>query len=386
MTLQISLRHRFSGFVLDVGFEAPAGVTALFGRSGSGKTTVVNAVAGLLRPDEGKILAGGQLLLDTSAGVMLPPHRRRIGYVFQDSRLFPHFTVRQNLLYGRFFAPEGRVAPLDRIVELLGIGDLLNRRPMTLSGGERQRVAIGRAILSNPRVLLLDEPLAALDEARKTEILPYLERMRDEFHLPILYVSHAMSEVARLANTVVLMEAGRVLAVGPTSTILSDPAIAPSLGLREVGSLLTARVAAHDADGLTRLETAAGRIWLPHVDAPLGATLRIRILAQDVMLATQRPQGISALSILTATIRDIRQGDGPGALVRLDAGDEVILARVTRRSSETLGLAPGMSVHAILKAVSVAQESIGTVGPDTQGARHRRGARFSRPFTRSDRL
>lgn len=359
MTLQIALQHRFDGFALDVAFSAPAGVTALFGRSGSGKTTVINAVAGLLRPDSGKITVGGTALLDTGQGVNLPPHRRRIGYVFQDARLFPHLTVRQNLLYGRWFAPGGDGLALDRIVEMLGIGALLSRRPGALSGGEKQRVAIGRALLSNPRLMALDEPLAALDEGRKAEILPYLERLRDELRLPILYVSHSMAEVARLANTVVLMEAGRVTAAGPAAEILSDPAAAPGLGLREAGALLTVRIAAQEEDGLTRLDSAAGPLWLPRVAAPTGSSLRIRILAQDVMLATARPEGISALNILPAVVRDIRQGEGPGALVRLDAGGEVILARVTRRSAEALALAPGKPVFAILKAVSVAQENVG---------------------------
>jgi molybdate transport system ATP-binding protein len=362
MTLQVALTHRFEGFALDVAFEAPPGVTALFGRSGSGKTTIINAVAGLLRPDRGQVSADGVVLLDTASGVNLPPHRRRVGYVFQDARLFPHLTVRQNLLYGRWFAPRGGGVAFDRIVELLGVGALLERRPGGLSGGETQRVAIGRAILSNPRLLALDEPLAALDEARKAEILPYLERLRDELGLPMLYVSHAMSEVARLANTVVLLEAGRVTAAGPAAAVLSDPGAAPGLGLREAGALLAARVAAHEADGLTRLDCAAGALLLPRVAAPVGASLRVRILAQDVMLATVRPAGISALNVLPAVVREVRQGEGPGALVRLDAGGEAMLARLTRRSAEALGLAPGVPVFAILKAVSVAQESVGRDG------------------------
>ncbi|HPE26303.1 molybdenum ABC transporter ATP-binding protein [Albidovulum sp.] len=362
MTLSVSLNHRLPGFTLDLSFEAPPGLTALFGRSGAGKTTVVNAVAGLVTPERGRIVADDGVLLDTAAGVNLPPHRRRVGYVFQDARLFPHLTVRQNLLYGRFFAPKGAGADLARIVDLLGIAALLGRRPGALSGGERQRVAIGRAILSNPRMLLLDEPLAALDEARKAEILPYLERLRDELGLPMLYVSHAMSEVARLATTVVLMEAGRVTAAGPTAAILSDPAAATGLGLREAGAVLDARVAAQEADGLTRLETGAGPLWLPQIDARDGALLRLRILAQDVMLATQRPQGVSALNILPATVRDIRIGDGPGALVRLTAGEETILARITRRSVDALGLEAGRPVYAVLKAVSVARENVGQTG------------------------
>ncbi|MEZ5799072.1 MAG: molybdenum ABC transporter ATP-binding protein, partial [Paracoccaceae bacterium] len=324
MTLSVTLRHGFAGFALDVDFTAPPGVTALFGRSGSGKTTLVNAVAGLFHPDHALINLDGQTLTDTAARIHLPPQRRRIGYVFQDARLFPHLTVRQNLSYGRWFnrAPG---PPLPQIADLLGLTPLLDRRPGALSGGERQRVALGRAILSNPRLLLMDEPLAALDEPRKAEILPYLERLRDELRLPILYVSHSAAEVARLATTLVLLEAGRIVACGPADQILSDPATAPGFGLRDAGAILAATVAAQEDDGLTRLDTPAGPLWLPRVNRAPGTPLRLRILAQDVMLARDRPTGISALNILPATITDIRLGDGPlsdrpGALVQLRAG------------------------------------------------------------------
>lgn len=360
--LKLAIRHEFPGFALDAGFEAPPGVTALFGKSGSGKTTIVNAVAGLMRPDQGRIEVDGLILSDSASGRFLPPHRRGVGYVFQEGRLFPHLTVRQNLLYGRWFARMKDGARFSRIVDLLGIGDLLARRPGALSGGEKQRVALGRAILSNPRLLLMDEPLAALDEARKAEILPYLERLRDETGLPILYVSHSAAEVARLATTIVLIEAGRVLAAGPAATILSDPATAPVLGLREAGAILSARIEAQEEDGLTRLATGAGPVWLSRITAAEGSHLRLRILAQDVMLALQRPSGISALNVLPVTVRDVTPGEG-GVLVRLEAGDEVILARITARSTAGLGLAPGMRVYAVLKAVSVAPGSIGTGGP-----------------------
>lgn len=359
MILSVSLQHRFADFALDASFQAPPGVTALFGRSGSGKSTVVNAVAGLLRPDRGRIAVDDTVLLDTEAGVMLPSHRRRMGYVFQDARLFPHLTVRQNLLYGRWFAPKGPGADLDRIVELLGLGALLDRRPGALSGGERQRVAIGRAILSKPRLLLMDEPLAALDEPRKAEILPYLERLRDELRLPILYVSHSVAEVARLATTLVLLDGGRVIAAGPAAEVMADPAVVPVMGLREAGGTLVARLAAQEDDGLTRLETGGGPIFLPRIEAPAGATLRLRILAQDVMLAMRRPEGISALNILAATVEDIRLGEGPGALVRLRVGGDLLLARLTRRSVQALELTEGRAVFAILKAVAVAQRDVG---------------------------
>ena len=358
MTLSVRLRHAFPGFALDVAFEAPPGLTALFGRSGSGKTTIVNAVAGLLRPDHARITSGDRILTDTATRLHLPPHRRRIGYVFQEARLFPHLTVRQNLAYGRWFAPPS-ADDLPRITDLLGIGALLDRRPAALSGGERARVALGRAILSNPALLLMDEPLASLDEARKAEILPYLERLRDEIRLPILYVSHSAAEVARLATTLVLIEAGRVTRAGPAEHLLSDPATASAFGLRDAGAILTLRIEAQEADGLTRLSGPTGPLWLPRVDGPPGTPLRVRILAQDVMLALTRPTGVSALNILPATVRQVRLGDGPGALVQLALGDALILARITRRSAETLGLTPGLQVHAVIKAVSVAPQDIG---------------------------
>lgn len=359
MTLSVQLSHRFAGFSLDVDFTAGAGVTALFGRSGSGKTTVVNAVAGLLRPARGRIAADGVVLVDTSAGVFLPPHRRRVGYVFQDARLFPHLTVRQNLTYGRWFAGGSGRADFGHVVDLLGLGALLARRPGALSGGERQRVALGRAMLSDPRLLLMDEPLAALDEARKDEILPYLERLRSEADLPVLYVSHSVAEIARLASTVVLIEAGRVVAAGPVQAVLSDPALSHGLGLREAGALITARVAAHEDDGLTRLTLDGTAVWLPRVAAEPGAMLRLRILAQDVIIATARPQGISALNVVPATVAEVHAGDGPGVLVRLRLADQTLLARVTRRSATALGLVPGLAVHAVLKAVSVAPGNVG---------------------------
>jgi molybdate transport system ATP-binding protein len=355
VTLEVEIRHRLPGFELDLGFVAPPGVTALFGRSGAGKTTVINAVAGLVRPDGGRVVLDGEVLLDTGVGREVPVHRRRLGYVFQDGRLFPHLTVRQNLLYGR----RSGGADFGHVVDLLGIGALLDRRPGMLSGGEKQRVAIGRALLADPRLLLLDEPLAALDEARKAEILPYLERLRDETRIPILYVSHSVAEVARLANQMLVIEAGRILRAGPAAEVLADPAAVPALGVREAGAILTARVTGDDPDGLTRLETAAGPLWLPRVGVAAGATVRIRIAAQDVILSRDRPQGLSALNILPATVAAVRLGEGPGALVQLKVGTDLILARITRRSAEALRLAPGDRVHAVLKAVAVGQADVG---------------------------
>ena len=359
MMLDVSVTHRLGAFTLDAHFTAPPGLTVLFGRSGSGKTTLINAVAGLLMPDAGRIAAGAWVLLDTGNGIRLKPHRRRIGYVFQEGRLFPHLTVRQNLAYGAWFAPKD--APrenMDRVVELLGIGHLLTRRPGALSGGEKQRVAIGRALLSAPRLILADEPLAALDEARKAEILPYFERLRDEVNIPILYVSHAASEVARLATTVVALESGRVIAQGPAAEVLGNPAVLP-VGAREAGALLETRVVRHHADGLTELDAGGIALFLPRVAQAPGRPLRLRIAAHDVILSRNRPEGLSALNILPGVVQEVRTGDGPGAIVALDTAGGRLLARITRRSAANLGLAPGMPVHAIVKTVSVAASDVG---------------------------
>ena len=364
MSLAVRLSHRFSGFALDVAFEAPAGVTALFGRSGSGKTSIINAIAGLLRPDAGCIRIGDTVVFDHERGISVPVHRRRLGYVFQEGRLFPHMSVRQNLLYGRENAgrSDGPQVDFDQVVELLGLGDLLERRPHGLSGGEKQRVAIGRALLADPRLLLMDEPLAALDEERKAEILPYLERLAAGTKIPIVYVSHSIAEVARLATTLVLIDKGRVIRAGPAADVLADPDSVPALGVRSAGASLQVHVAGHEADGLTRLEASAGSLYLPRVDAPVGARLSIRILAQDVILSRNRPEGLSALNVLPATVTAVRLEDGPGAVIQLRAGNDLLLARITRRSAEALHLAPGVTCHAIVKSVAVAQADVGGAG------------------------
>ncbi|MBR9842757.1 MAG: molybdenum ABC transporter ATP-binding protein [Rhodobacteraceae bacterium] len=360
MTLEVQLRHQFEGFNLDVDFIAPKGVTALFGKSGAGKTSVVQAVAGLLRPDAGRIALGGTCLFDSAAGIDLPVHRRRLGYVFQDARLFPHMSVSGNLRYAA--RVQGRAVDQKeeaRVVEMLGIGGLLARRPAGLSGGERQRVAIGRALLAAPELLLLDEPLAALDEARKAEILPYLERLRDEAGLPILLVSHAVSEVARLATTLVVLKEGRVVQAGPTSDILSDPEAVPALGVRHAGAVIRGRLVARHEDGLAELQTCGGALFLPGVGGEIGDILRVRIRAQDVILSREKPAGLSALNILKGRIVSLRSGEGPGVMVRIACEEEHVLARITRRSAAAMGLAEGDEIYAIVKSVSVAQGDIG---------------------------
>ena len=350
--LDVALTHRFAGFDLSVTFSAPDGITVLFGRSGAGKTSVINAVAGLIRCDAARVVLNGRVL--DGDGRHMPPHRRRIGYVFQDARLFPHLTVRQNLSYGGWFRGRGRVALAD-VVTVLGLEGVLTRRPATLSGGEKARVAIGRALLSDPDMLLLDEPFAALDDPRKAEILPYLEGLRDAFRLPMLYVSHALPEVARLATTLVVLDQGRVLRAGPVAEVLADPDLAPVMGLRDIGALLTARLVAVEADGLSRVETAGGPLFLPGVRVAVGTMLRLRIPAQDVILSRDRPVGLSALNILAARVLALTPVEGAGVIVRLDVGGQAILARVTGRSAAALELAPGVGCFAILKTVALAQ-------------------------------
>ena len=357
MTLQVDIERALGDFRLSTQFVAPEGVTVLFGRSGSGKTSVVKSVAGLLRPDRGRITVGERVVFDAASRIEVPVHRRRFGYVFQDSRLFPHLSVRDNMCYAaRVSGRGGRSA--DDVADLLGIGRLLDRRIHALSGGEAQRVAIGRALLSDPDMLLMDEPLASLDGSRKAEILPYLETLRRETGLSILYVTHNMAEVARLATHIVLLEEGKVLRSGSPEDLLTDPDIVRALGIRDAGAVLSAKVAATGQDGLTELDVSAGRLFLPAVDAPVGAPLRVRILAQDVILSSERPTGLSALNVLPVQVLTIRRGEGPGVIVQLQAGEDRLLARITRRSADTMGLAPGVSCFAVMKSVAVSQTDI----------------------------
>jgi molybdate transport system ATP-binding protein len=332
MSLEVSITHRLGAFALATEFVSDGGITALFGRSGAGKTSVIRSVAGLMRPNAGRIAIDGRVLFDSASGVDLPPHQRAVGYVFQDARLFPHLSVARNLAYGaRFAANRAQVTGLNEVTALLDLDDLLERRPDTLSGGESQRVAIGRALLSAPQVLLLDEPLAALDAARKAEILPYFERLRDELAIPALYVSHSASEVSRLAGQVVVLDKGRVALSGPALDVLADPRILPIMGVREAGAVLPARVVAHDdADGLTELAVSAGT----------------------------RPDGISALNILPVTVGSVTMGQGPGAAVSLMAGEDRLLARITKRSVRVLELVEGGTCFAVLKSTSVAPADI----------------------------
>lgn len=355
--LEVALRHRFAadGFALDVGFTAPErGVTALFGPSGCGKSTVLAAVAGLLRPREGRVTLGGTVMLDTARGVFMAAERRRSAVVFQDARLFPHLSVETNLRYGLRRAPRDAEGPgFDEVVALLGIAPLLGRRPGRLSGGERQRVALGRALLSRPRLLLMDEPLAALDAARRGEVLPFLARLRDTTRIPILYVTHALDEVDALADRLVLLEGGRVLASG-TAEELAARTDLPLASRRDGGALIGCTVAEHDDQrGLTHLDFPGGVFLVPLRREAVGARARIRLRARDVAVATEPPRGMSTQNILPATLVEIGEAQGMQEIfLTLAIGPTRLFARVTRDSVTRLELRPGMALWAVVKAVT----------------------------------
>ena len=344
-----------AGFTLDVDLALPGhGISALFGPSGSGKTTCLRAMAGLERPTGGRFALGDTVWQDETQGVFVPPHRRAVGYVFQDARLFPHLSVRDNLAFGeRRIDPSERRSSLDEIAELLGIEHLLGRNPDSLSGGERQRVAIGRALLTSPRLLLMDEPLAALDIRRRQEILPYLERLHRELAIPIIYVSHAPDEVARLADHLVLLDGGRAVASGPLREVLARIDLPPAFS-DDAAVVIEARVGEHEADDLTRLDFPGGSIYVSRRAEATGTPLRCRIQARDVSLTLEPQTNSSILNCVAATVVDTAPTGTPGqVLVRLDAGGDALLARITRRSADRLAIRPGLALRAQIKSVAL---------------------------------
>ncbi len=360
--LKMDVAARFGDFAIEAKLSCETtGIIALFGRSGAGKTSLINMLAGLTRPQRGRISVNGNVLFDSARGIDLPPESRRLGYVFQEGRLFPHMNVRNNLSYGYRRTPTAKPrVEFDQVVELLGLDRLLARRPGGLSGGEKQRVALGRALLANPRLLLMDEPLAALDQPRKEEVLPFIERLRDTLDIPIVYVSHSMAEIVRLADTLVLMSDGRVEAVGGVEDLTSRLDLRPLTGRYEAGAVVRAQVERHDDSfGLTELRFAGGVLRVPRVEAALGAELRLRIRARDVSLARERPQGLSILNILPCRVEAIGTEAGPQVDLRLDASGAALWARITRRSVVDLALAPGAPVFALIKAVAIDRTSLG---------------------------
>ncbi len=354
MTFSLALHHRFPSIRIDIDFAVSSpGVIVLFGPSGAGKSTIINAAAGLLRPDTCRIEVDGTVLADTRDGVWLPPEQRRVGMVFQDARLFPHMSVAPNLRFGMRRVAPGAIR-FDDVIDLLGLRALLDRRPNTLSGGERQRVAIGRALLAQPRLLLMDEPLASLDSARKAEILPYLTRLKTALRLPVLYVTHALDEATQLADSIVLVDAGQVVAHGAVSEVAARADL-PLARRDDAGALLLCRVEANDAHrALTRLEGSGATFWVPLLDLPVGAECRIRIPAREVILAGRPPEAISVHNIVPGTVRRIAEDTARrSVVVEIGLPDGGLLSRVTPDAVARLGLSPGSPVLALIKSTSI---------------------------------
>jgi molybdate transport system ATP-binding protein len=354
--LSVALSKRRDGFSLEVAFDAPTpGIVALFGRSGCGKTTTANLIAGLLSPDEGSVSLEGVVLLDTKAGVAMPAEHRRIGYVFQDARLFPHFSVAGNLRYGQKRAAKShRRIDFEDVVTLLGLAPFLTRRPHQLSGGERQRVALGRALLSQPQLLLLDEPLASLDIARREDVLPYLELLRDRLAIPMIYVSHQFDEVLRLATHVVLLEGGRVVTQGTPSEVSLRPQLRAIVGTDAVGAVVDGVVTAFDpVRGVVELRVGNGSLQVRAHDAHVGSMARVQLLAREVILATRPPDYLSVRNALEGVVAEMVPDEADACLIRVDIGGASILARVTTAAVEDLQLRNGGRVWALIKAVSV---------------------------------
>jgi len=355
--LRVELQKRRGEFALDVAFSAPTpGVTALLGRSGCGKSTLISLIAGLLLPDAGRVVVDDDVLYDGARHLSVDARHRRMGVVFQDARLFPHLAVRANLEYGarRLAAAVSKPIGFDDVVGLLGLGGLLERRPHQLSGGEKQRVALGRALRAQPRLMLLDEPLASLDLARREEVLPYLERLRDAFAIPIVYVSHQFDEVLRLATRVVLLDSGRVVADGDIATVSRDTRLREIVGPDSVGAVVAGHVEHIDAAGLAVVRVGDAELTVELDDAVVGQRIQIQVLARDVIVATELPRAISVRNRVAARVVSIAPDVGRSVLVELDIGrTSTLLARITARASQELELASDKQVWALIKAVSL---------------------------------
>jgi molybdate transport system ATP-binding protein len=353
--LSVTVTKRRGSFLLDARFELPTpGVVALFGRSGCGKSTLVNVIAGLLDTDAGRVALDERVLLDTENRIFVPPERRRIGYVFQDARLFPHLSVAANLEYGRRRAPRHRFVSLDTVATLLDLGSLMDRRTHQLSGGERQRVAIGRALLSQPSLLLLDEPLASLDAARRDEVLPYLESLRDQLAIPMVYVSHDFDEVMRLATYVVLMKSGKTIAQGGVGEMSLNQDLRSIIGADAVGAIVDGTVLGKDdSSGLMRVRVGRGELKVQAPNAEVGAKLRVQLLARDLIVATEAPQHLSVRNILSGVVTAVTSDDAESDLIAMDIGGTLIMARVTKAATRELALRPGLPAWALVKAVSL---------------------------------
>jgi len=353
--LDVVIHYRRGAFDLEVAFCAPTpGVIALFGRSGAGKSTVINLLAGLLTLRDGHIVLDNEPLADTARDIQLPAEQRGVGYVFQDGRLFPHLDVANNLRYGLRRSQRPVRTEYHKVVELLGLGELTARRPHQLSGGERQRVALGRALLAQPRMLLLDEPLASLDLARRAELLPYLERLRDEARIPIVYVSHQFEEIVRLATSVVVLDRGRVAAAGDLTTVALNPALRSIAGAEAVGAILRGQVARVDLGaGLAFVAIGAQQLAIENDGLARGDSVRLQLLARDLVLAATKPAGLSVRGVLQGRISAL-QADGERAvLVEITVEGHALLARVTAGAAHDLQLQVGCPLWVLVKAVSL---------------------------------
>ena len=355
--LLVDVSKQRGNFSLQARFGAPTpGITALFGRSGCGKSTLISLIAGLLTPDSGRVMIGDDVLVDCERHLVVDARHRRIGVVFQDARLFPHLTVLGNLRYGARRVPprSPQIVRFDEVVALLGLEKLVEHRPHELSGGEKQRVALGRALLSQPRLLLLDEPLSSLDIARREDVLPYLERLRDHFAIPIVYVSHQFDEVLRLASRVVLLDAGRVVADGDIGTVSRDPKLRAIVGADSVGAVVAGSVERIDAAGLAVLRLGDAELTVEVEGAELGQRIQIQVLARDVIIATELPRGLSVRNVVPARVVSVTPDSGRAVLVELDIGrTTTLLARITERAADDLVLLPDKMVWALIKAVSL---------------------------------
>jgi molybdate transport system ATP-binding protein len=353
--IRIDIARQLGAFRLAAAFEVQArGATVVFGASGAGKSCLLAAIAGLVKPDRGQIEIAGETLFDSARAIDVAAAARRVGFVFQEARLFPHMSVRANLEYGSKRRKEHKAAVrFDDVVALLGIAGLMERRPRTLSGGEKQRVAIGRALLSNPRLLLLDEPLASLDDPRKAEILPFLERLRDEIGIPMLYVTHSMDEVARIADHLVLLDQGKVVAAGSPGELSGRLDLPLLIDRPDVGAILLGQVAAQDeARGVTRVAVGATEFLLSHIDLPPTHPVRLRVLARDVAIATRRPEGLSVQNVLSCRLTALVDRPNGRCLLQLDLGGAPLLALLTADSARRLHLQAGQDVFALVKSVA----------------------------------
>jgi molybdate transport system ATP-binding protein len=364
--LEVCVSKRRGAFVLQASFAAPVpGITALFGRSGSGKTTLVNIISGLLRPEQGQVRLGTEVLTDVQANVHVPPERRRIGYVFQDPRLFPHLTVGGNLRYGARRTRSPLVIGFDDVVSLLGLAELLARKPRQLSGGERQRVSLGRALLSQPRLLLLDEPLASVDAERREEVLPYLEALRDRLSIPMVYVSHQFDEVLRLATHLVLLERGRVSAQGSLQEMCLRTELQSIVGPEFVGAVLEGTVSSVDsATGSARVAIGAGSLQVALGTLVVGERVRLQLLARDVILSAEPAPRLSVRNVLAATTVDLSEDAYGAVLVRCDVGGAIVLARITPEARAALQLERGRPVWVLIKAVLLGSHAYRLAGPN----------------------